>query len=206
MDKFKICPVCHAKNSPAVLECIECGNDLLGVRIVDAAYFEEQKKTESEMNSTLLQTSNLVKVCDCGADNELPARKCSACGEDISDIIPTPRKNTAESTNLQLISFDEAVKLELTCPSEHILGRENELAEYLSAKSFVSRRHAKLTVTPEGVFIENLSKANGTYINNEKLDDGAAYKLCVHDEIGLGGFINRNGRQELAAYFIVRNE
>ena len=80
------------------------------------------------------------------------------------------------------------------------------MAEYLSAKSFVSRCHAKLTVTSEGVFIENLSKANGTYINNEKIDDGKAYKLCVHDEVGLGGFVNQNGRQELAAYFVIRDE
>ena len=47
MDKFKICPVCHTKNSPAVLECVECGNDLMGVRIVDETFLEEQKKTEN---------------------------------------------------------------------------------------------------------------------------------------------------------------
>lgn len=204
MEKFKICPVCHAKNSPAVLECVECGNDLMGVRIVDETFIEEQKKTEPETG--LAQTSDIVRVCDCGAENELSARKCSVCGEDISDVIPTPRKKATGSPNFLFISFDDAVKLELICPSEHIIGRENELAEYLSTKSFVSRRHAKLTVTAEGVFVENLSKANGTYINNEKIDDGKAYKLCVHDEVGLGGFVNQNGRQELAAYFVIRDE
>ena len=190
------------ENSPAVLECVECGNDLMGVRIVDETFLEEQKKTETEMVSA--QTSDLVRVCDCGAENELSARKCSACGEDISDVIHSSKKLRKLRTSF--VSFDDAVKLELTCPSEHIIGRENELSEYLSAKSFVSRRHAKLTVTSEGVFIENLSKANGTYINNEKIDDGKAYKLCVHDEVGLGGFVNQNGRQELAAYFVVRDE
>lgn len=204
MDKFKICPVCHAKNSPAVLECIECGNDLMGVRIVDEASLEAQKVPEPETVSA--PTDELVRVCDCGAENELSARKCSVCGEDISDVIPTPRKNASEFPHFVFMSFDEAAKLELTCPSEHIIGRENELMEYLSAKSFVSRRHAKLTVTSEGVFIENLSKANGTYINNEKIDDGTAYKLCVNDEVGLGGFVNQNGRQDLAAYFVVRDE
>ena len=204
MNKFKICPVCHEKNSPAVLECVECGNDLMGVRIVDETFIEEQRKTESE--TALAQTGDLVRVCDCGAENEMSARKCSVCGEDISDIILTARKKSNEALKFLLVSFDDAVKLELTYPSEHIIGRENELAEYLSAKSFVSRRHAKLTVTSEGVFVENLSKANGTYINNEKIDDGTAYKLCVNDEVGLGGFVNQNGRQELAAYFVVRDE
>lgn len=204
MDKFKICPVCHAKNSPAVLECVECANDLMGVRIVDEIFLEEEKGIEPETGS--VQTSDLVRVCDCGTENEPSTRKCSACGEDISDVIPTLRRINTEPPNLLFISFDDAVKLKLIYPSEHIIGRENELAEYLSAKSFVSRRHAKLKVTSEGVFIENLSKANGTYINNEKIDDGKSYKLHVHDEVGLGGFVNQNGRQELAAYFVVRDE
>ena len=205
MDKFKICPVCHAKNSPAVLECSECGNDLMGMRIVDEASLEEQNHSRNEPD-TAPQENDLVRICDCGTENELSARKCSACGEDISDIIPTPRSKANKQPHFFFMSYDEAVKLELSCPSEHIIGRENELSDYLSSKTFVSRRHAKLTVTSEGVFIENLSKANGTYINNEKIDDGKAYKLCVHDEVGLGGFVNQNGRQELAAYFVVRDE
>lgn len=205
MDKFKICPVCHAKNSPAVLECSECGNDLMGVRIVDEASLEEQKHSRNEPD-TVPQENDLVRICDCGTENELSARKCSACGEDISDVIPTPRSKANKQPHFFFMSYDEAVKLELSCPSEHIIGRENELSDYLSSKTFVSRRHAKLTVTSEGVFIENLSKANGTYINNEKIDDGTAYKLCVSDEIGLGGFANQNGRQEFAAYFIIRDE
>ena len=31
----------------------------------------------------------LMKVCDCGEQNPPQARKCQACGEDISDIIAT---------------------------------------------------------------------------------------------------------------------
>ena len=61
-------------------------------------------------------------------------------------------------------------------------------------------------MTAEGVFIQNLSKANGTYVNNERIDDSLAYKLCVGDEIGLGGFMNHEGRQELAAYFVLGEE
>lgn len=202
MDNFKICPVCKAKNSPAVLECIECGNDLVGVKIVDKIFQEDQVIHESDTD--LIQTTDLVRVCDCGMENELSTRKCTACGEDISDVIPTSRKKIAETQKYSFTSIDETVKLELTCPSEHIIGRDNELAEFLSDKKYVSRRHAKITVTSEGVFIENLSKSNGTYINNEKIDDGKAYKLCVHDEVGLGGFVDQKGRQALAAYFMIR--
>ena len=177
----------------------------MGVRVVADTHLEEQNKTLNE-SETIEQTNGLVRVCDCGAKNEPSARKCMTCGEDISDVIPTPRQRANEHSKCVFISCDEEIKLELSCPSEHIIGRENELSDYLSAKSFVSRRHAKLTITSDGVFIENFSKANGTYINNEKIDDGIAYKLCVGDEIGLGGFVNQNGRQKFAAYFVVRDE
>lgn len=205
MDKFKICPVCNTKNSPAVLECSNCGNDLMGVRVVDESFVSEQHEIIDEAN-TESTSDNLIRVCECGAENDLSARKCSVCGEDISDIIPTSREITIDSTHYIFTSFDSKVKIDLLCPSEHIIGRENELSDYLESKSFVSRRHAKLTVTTDGLFIENISKANGTYINNEKIDDNIAYKLCSGDEVGLGGFTNQNGRQELAAYFIVGNE
>lgn len=200
MEKYKICPMCHAKNSPAVLECIECGTDLMGVRVVDDSCVEE--KAPLNEPSTVPE-SELVRVCDCGAENKLSARKCAVCGEDISDVVPAARRSQIAADGYFISSIDGTMDFSLSCPSEHIIGRENELADYLHAKSFVSRRHAKITVTAEGVFIENLSKANGTYVNNEKIDDGSAYKLCVGDEIGLGGFFNQNGRQEQAAYFVV---
>ena len=91
MDKFKICPVCHAKNSPAVLECVECGNDLMGVRIVDEKFLEEQKKTEPETGS--VQTSELVRVCDCGAENRVLLVGCETveeAGKSVVLVVVTP--------------------------------------------------------------------------------------------------------------------
>lgn len=206
MKKYKICPVCYTKNPPSVLECTECGNDMMGVRIVDDSFVEsEQTRVPQDSNQAQTQT-DLVRVCDCGYENEVSARKCVSCGEDISDIIPTPRTSQNLCLSHVISSIDGKTKLKLECPSEHIIGRENELASYLQPKLFVSRKHAILTVTAEGVFIQNLSKANGTYVNNERIDDFIAYKLCVGDEIGLGGFVNHEGRQELAAYFVLGEE
>ena len=205
MAKLKICPVCKAKNSPAVLECVECGNDLMGVQLVDEELLQMQSEPAVFIDSDI-HTGDLFRICDCGAKNEVSARKCSSCGEDISDIVPTPEIKEPAQPRVFLTSYDGTVRLELICPREHIIGRENELSDYLQSKSFVSRRHARLTATQEGIFIENLSLANGTYINNEKIDNSTAYKLCTGDEIGLGGFVNQNGRQDLAAYLIIRVE
>lgn len=203
MKKYKICPVCQTKNLPSVLECIECGNDLMGVRATDDSLaVPEPTKTQPEFVSNQ-QASDLIRVCDCGYENEVSVRKCVSCGEDISDIIPSPRRRVSSQTDYVIQSIDRKESLCLSCPSEHVLGREQELAAYLQPMLYVSRKHARLTVTSEGLFIENLSKANGTYVNNEKIDDGVAFKLCAGDEIGLGGFKNHEGRQEFAAYFVV---
>ena len=206
MNKYKICPVCHTKNAPSVLECVECGNDLMGVRIVDDASVEQKTRQDNGSATPVLSQPGLVRVCDCGFENEVSARKCASCGEDISDIIPTPRELVKSQTCYVITSVDGKVSLKLDSPSEHIIGREQELSTYLQPKVFVSRKHARLTVTSEGLFIQNLSKANGTYVNNEKIDDDVAWKLCVGDEIGLGGIMNPQGRQEQAAYFVVGND
>ena len=205
MNKYKICPVCQTKNPPSVLECAECGNDLMGVRIVDDSIHELEVAQNSSTKAAQPQT-DLVRVCDCGYENEVSERKCASCGEDISDIIPSPRTQKTAHKGYVFSSIDGKATLRLDRPGEYILGREHELATYLQPKLFVSRKHAILTVTDEGVFIRNLSKANGTYLNNEKISDTMAYKLCIGDEIGLGGFTNHEGRQELAAYFVVGAE
>ena len=201
MNKYKICPVCKTKNNPSFLECSNCGNDIMGVRIVD--------DSNATVGSCEISGGDchgnevLVRICECGYENTFSARKCARCGEDISDIIPCKQSSVLSEKNYTISSLDGLSVLDLECPSEHIIGRENELADYLKSKTFVSRKHALLTVTTEGLFLQNLSSANGTFVNNEKLDDNNAYSLCEGDEIGLGGFEDKSGRQDLAAYYIV---
>jgi len=80
-----------------------------------------------------------------------------------------------------------------------------DVGEYLSAKGYVSRVHAKLVLEEGDLHIENMSNTNFTYVvNNEKIL--VKTKLQDGDEVGLGG-MNLNGvRQEQAAYFQVRIE
>ena len=77
------------------------------------------------------------------------------------------------------------------------------MAEYLSNKSFVSRRHAQISLEDGKVTIENHSHTNYTYINNQKLVD-EVLELKDGDEIGLGGNEKNGKKQEQAAYFMMR--
>lgn len=198
MEKYKICPSCHEKNEPTLLECIYCEADLTGVKITD----EESERMQENNSIAEQQTAELVRLCECGAKNPPNARKCSSCGEDISDITPTP--DTAEKpaeTTFVLSSTDGQYAYKMTS-DEIIIGRENIMSDYLSVKSYVSRSHARLSIINGELFIENMSNTNFTYVNNQKITDKT--RLNDGDEIGLGG-TNINGKsQSMAAYFLVR--
>lgn len=211
MLKYKICPSCNTKNEPTLLECLNCEADLTRVKVTD----EETEKMLEENAATQPQEQvKLVRVCECGTHNPSNARKCSSCKEDISDITPikedisdiTPIPETNEDNSKKIFvlsSLDGQYAYKITA-DEITVGRENVMSDYLSAKSYVSRSHAKFVVENEELYIENLSGTNFTYVNNKKIT--GKVKLENGDEIGLGG-TNLNGKcQSEAAYFIVRIE
>lgn len=194
MDKYKICPVCGHHNSPNLFECIECETDLTSVRAVD-------EQTENAAVSTPTSKNQMVRICDCGTHNPAAARKCSECGEDISDITPI-MEESSEKTHFTLTSLDGKYAFEFT-ECETIVGREQAMKEYLSEKSYVSRTHAKFTITDDSMLVQNLSQTNHTFVNNKKIGSDP-FRLNDGDEIGLGGCLINGSRQDSAAYFIVR--
>lgn len=205
MKKYKICPSCQTKNEPVMLECLICEADLTGVKITDE---ETEKMLIENVASAAGSTENqtMVRVCDCGEKNPPNARKCGTCGEDISDITPTPdtvteAKPTENVSTYVLSSLDGQYAYKVTS-EETIVGRENTMSDYLSSKSYVSRAHAKLTVENGALFIENLSGTNYTYVNNKRIPSKT--KLEDGDELGLGGTSVNGNRQNEAAYFLVR--
>lgn len=201
MKKYKICPSCETKNPPALFECMSCEADLTGVKITD----EETEKMilENAAAQAEVVSKKMVKVCECGAKNAPNARKCSSCNEDISDITPIPdmEEDKKDVLSFVLSSLDGKFAYKITT-DDVTIGREKTMSEYLSAKSYVSRSHARVTKVDNELFIENLSNTNFTYVNNKKITEKT--NLQDGDEIGLGG-TNLNGKcQEKAAYFLVR--
>ena len=202
LTKYKICPDCGKKNSPGLIECRYCEADLTAVRIFDDATKPEEEIPVEPAAKT--EKTELVKICDCGAENPPQARKCKACGEDISDIIATEKLKACEASfSYELHTLIDDFSVVIDKPLI-VLGRESELKDYLKNKPFVSRQHAELTVIADKVFIKNLSKTNKTFINNEEIPSDTPVQLHEGDEIGLGGKIVAGSRQEQAAYFIFR--
>jgi len=65
---------------------------------------------------------------------------------------------------------------------ESVIGRDRACAIQMDADS-VSRRHARLRVTPQGAWLEDLDSKNGTWVDGERihgamaLADGASFTL-----------------------------
>lgn len=83
-----------------------------------------------------------------------------------------------------------------------ILGRENEMKEYLADKAYAGRHHAKILKEDDKVYIENFSNTDFTFVNNHKIAEKT--ELHIHYEIGLGGNETNGSRQLEAAYLILR--
>lgn len=217
MEKYKICPnpKCGKHNKAKAIECLWCETDLSGVKPTDdeteaaRAEAEEKKEQEKQHNSfaaPVQHAGQMTRICsECGAHNAPNARKCSACGEDISDIVPTEETEPqpVKACRFSLQSYNGDFVFEI--PEEGcIVGRENAMSDYLSSKLFVSRQHASFKIEEDKLYIENISKTNFTYVNNVKIAEKT--ELKVGDEIGLGGNIVGGQRQDLAAYFIMKQD
>lgn len=209
IEKYKVCPVCGAHNSPLSLACSDCDADLQNILVVD----EEMERVVTQsgvQNIGVNSASVMVRVCDCGTKNPVQARRCSKCGEDISTIIPTPDIAVAPNdvSTIQhyvLSSLDGTHAYEIK-DGRTVIGREHEMQVYLSSKPYVSRKHAELTLdTATAILkIKNCSTTNYTFVNNQLLSEGMTAELKDGDEIGLGGNEQNGSRQPEAAYFLVR--
>lgn len=162
MQKYKICPSCHSKNEPTLLECFNCEADLTRVKITDE---ETEKMLEENAEAAPCQSEKpaMVRVCECGERNPSNARKCKACGEDISDITPTPdgvQENAPVNTRTFVLSSLDGKYAYKVAGGETVIGRENAMGDYLATKSYVSRAHAKITLENTSLYIENLSGTN----------------------------------------------
>ena len=199
MEKFKICPVCGMHNKPNMIECIGCETDLTSVKATDEA--TEQAKITAQENTSENVEEKYVRVCDCGCINSATVKKCVECGEDISDIAPILQSEKSACKYI-MTSLDGGYAYEIK-DGTAILGRENEMKEYLADKVYVSRQHAKIIKEDDKVYIENISNTNFTFVNNQKIAEKT--ELHIDDEIGLGGNEINGSRQAEAAYLILRN-
>lgn len=83
--------------------------------------------------------------------------------------MPPPPSKAAKQFALRFISGKyQGGEFPLPRNKEIVVGRSSEL-DMVLVEDMVSRRHAKITVSPTEIFIEDLGSTNGTFVNGEKV-------------------------------------
>ncbi len=98
-------------------------------------------------------------------------------------ITPPPPLRGAKTYALRFISGKyQGGEFPLPNNKEIVVGRSSEL-DMVLVEDMVSRRHAKLTVTGDQIFIQDLGSTNGTFVNGEKIKRS---RLSEGDRILIG--------------------
>ena len=160
------------------------------------------------------KTSGGVICSQCHHENKRGAKKGAKCGARLITTIPIPDARLQEPTTTKLAgdaTLPTSLKPETILLSvagfpqpvfiknkpEIILGRYTpdepldviDLTKYNAHLLGVSRRHAMIRVLHDKYSIEDLGSANGTWLNENRLDPGKSYALTSGDQIRLGQLI-----------------
>ncbi len=165
MALVKICPSCGCQNALSNSLCDDCMADISGINPTDP----EVHVTEEVLDGTV---------------SHLPSEP--------GEIVPHEQeKNVVEDASATVIERKRTLRFEasdgsggFSVNSGGTVGREGEGKSYLSAHRTVSRRHARLTY--DGTWkIEDTGSANGTWVNEHKLEPGELCPLKTGDRVAL---------------------
>ena len=107
-----------------------------------------------------------------------------------ADEKPTIKKNSSiqNKKEYKLVSLNDGMlePIILNGDTQKItIGRGHKEVDYRLNKEQISRVHASITLSEDGIYIEDQNSTNGTYINSEKLEAFVQKSLNVGDIIKL---------------------
>lgn len=140
----------------------------------------------------------------CGAIHMPSARTCRKCGASLSPVErppePPPPQECPQVVQtgalmLSLVVIGSGERICLLPKSEYLVGRSDpesgirvdvDTMNYGGWEAGVSRRHARIFKERGQFFIEDLRSANGTFLNEMRLEPGLVHPLRHGDLVKLG--------------------
>lgn len=172
MARVRMCPTCGGENPLATIRCTQCGVSIAHISPMEAAPREAPPAS--------------VSCPHCEATLPPASTACPYCGE---SLCAHPQRVIAWPWGEQPLD------------QELIIGRDPDvspLADRLAGYSHLSRRHARLLPSAEGVWIEDLGSANGVFVNEHRLTPHQPFLLAESGQLRLGkDFVMRVRIQKL---------
>ncbi len=157
------CPYCTHKELEGAIFCSQCGTDLL----------RRDGKPTSEVHHVTEDQQAQTKQIPTYTEDEPPR-----------SIQQLTLRFHQEEKNLP-VHVGMEITLGRISPGQSILP-DVDLAPYGAYEAGVSRIHAKLSVSKNGISLMDLGSANGTRVNGKKIAPRTVCWLHDQDEISLG--------------------
>lgn len=163
------CPYCTEANIEGTLFCEECGTPLLGDDIINIP------------GDSTKQLAN----------------------RDLAANVPSPvlgGTTALHADSALVLAIDNQHRIKLTEQIEVVLGRTDEkshiypdvdLTPYSAIENGVSRTHAAIRRSEDGVTLVDLGSANGTYLNGKQIKANQPHILRDGDEVRFGKLTSR---------------
>jgi len=181
------------------IEALEAKNGEPESRDVEPAQAEDISTLESDPDEddddpTITGTRSIaIEKPDLTAAPKIKERKPPKIRQkpDLDETVSTPgpaaRQSDAVITAFEVFNKDGKTEqvMELAKGQSRIMIGRSEDSELRLDSAFVSRHHALIFCTEQGVYIENLNSFNGTLVNSEKI---TRHDLRVGDVVTIGDF------------------
>lgn len=163
-----LCHSCRNQNMQGAIFCLTCGSSLLP---------QDRKRDTTAMLGAR------------SSARSLPHSASQAC------LAPPPGERRIRAT---VINNGRHINLPLAVPV--LIGRQDSARGFFpdldlnndgGYDSGVSRRHARISIKGDAAFVEDLESANGTFINDQRVQPRTPQQLKTSDELRLGSLILR---------------